>query len=289
MSKDKATSTRALPARPLAALGILIIGGAIILWLLLSNRQANSTPVVSVADADYLACRTAIERVYHSHREDAPPFEQVYTPDVMQKRVAEELLKERLLAEVFNQRVSDDEMSIELDRIHQSTQAPDILAELEAALGNDTARIKACLVKPILVDRLLRDAYANNAAIHQAKYNEVNALRQRVLAGEPMKAVGGAWYSELIYDENARPLGEPPEPGTPQIAPMTALDPEMKQIVEEQLKQPGDVSQVIVGRDDFKLVRLVERRPDRIALELILVPKRYFDDWFAEERQKRGQ
>lgn len=264
-------------------------GLAILLGLILVGCRGGPPSPTPAVDADYLACRTAIERVYYSQREDAPPFEQVFTPEVMQKRVAEELLKERLLAEVFNQRVSEDELSMELARIHQSTQAPQVLAELEAALGNDPARIRTCLVKPILVDRFLREAYANNMALHQAEYDEASRLRQRVLAGESMQAVGGDRYSALIYDANARPLAEPPEPGTPQVVPLSALEPEIKQVIEEQLQQPGDVSQVIVGRDDFKLLRLTDRRPDRIALELILVPKRPFDDWFNQERQKRGQ
>jgi hypothetical protein len=291
-------------ATRLATLGLLVIGIALVLWLILGNRPAGSPPsgqsssdstssgggaAPAVVDADYLACRTAIERVYHSHRENAPAFDQVYTADVMQKRVAEELLRERILAEVFNVQISDGELSAELDRIHQSTQAPDVLAELEAALGNDDARIKACLVKPLLVDRFLRDAYANNTAIHQATYDEANRMRERVLSGESMKAVGGERYSEVIYDANARPMGEPPAPGTPQVAPLSSMDAETKQIVEEQLKQTGDVSQVIGGRDDFKLMRLAERRSDRVVLELILIPKRTFDQWFAEERQKRGQ
>lgn len=261
----------------------------LLLGLILAGCQPGPLPPTPAVDADYLACRTAIERVYHSQRQDAPPFEQVFTPEVMQKRVAEELLKERLLAEVFNQRISDAELSMELARIHQSTQAPEVLAELEAALGNDPNRIKACLVKPILVDRFLRDAYANNMALHQAEYEEASHLRQRVLAGESMQAVGGDRYSALIYDANARPMAEPPEPGTPQVVPLSALEQEIKQVIEEQLKQPGDVSQVIAGRDDFKLLRLIERHPDRIALELILIPKRPFDDWFNQERQKWGQ
>lgn len=262
---------------------------ALLLALILASCRAGPPPSTPAVDADYLACRTAIERVYYGQRQDAPPFDQVFTPEVMQKRVAEELLKERLLAEVFNQRISEDELSMELARIHQSTQAPEVLAALEAALGNDPARIKACLVKPILVDRFLRDAYVNNTALHQAEYDEANRLRQRVLAGESMQAVGGDRYSALIYDANARPMAEPPEPGAPQVIPLSAMEPEIKQVIEEQLKQPGDVSQVIVGRDDFKLLRLVERHPDRIALELILIPKRPFDDWFNQERQKRGQ
>ncbi len=268
---------------------VLRPGLAVLLALLLAGCRAGAPPSTPAVDADYLACRTAIERVYYSQREEAPPFEQVFTPEVMQKRVAEELLKERLLAEVFNQRISDDELSMEWDRIRQTTQAPQVLAQLEAALGNDPARIKACLVKPILVDRFLRDAYANNTALHQAEYDEANRLRQRVLAGESMRTVGGDRYSELIYDANAKPVAEPPEPGTPQIIPLSAMEPEIKQVIEEQLQQPGDVSQVIVGRDDFKLLRLVERQPDRIALELILIPKRPFDDWLNQERQKRGQ
>lgn len=287
MTKPQRSAHPIAVVRPLSFL--FCPGLAVLLALLLAGCRAGTPPSTPAVDADYLACRTAIERVYYRQGESTVPFEQVFTPEVMQKRVAEELFKERLLAEVFNQQISDDELSMEWDRIRQTTQAPQVLAELEAVLGNDLARIKTCLVKPILVDRFLRDAYANNTALHQAEYDEASRLRQRVLSGESMQAVGGDRYSALIYDANARPMAEPPEPGTPQVIPLSAMEPEIKQVIEEQLQQPGEVSQVIVGRDDFKLLRLVERHPDRIALELILIPKRPFDDWLNQERQKRGQ
>src|SRR4051812_22173652 len=109
------------------------------------------------------AHRAAIERVYYNHRlGDKPPFEQTMPPARLEELVRQDQHKEAVLKQAYGVEISAAQLAAEVNRINTTTQAPAMLAEIKAALGDDPARFAEMLAKPILVERELRQRFEND-------------------------------------------------------------------------------------------------------------------------------
>src|ERR1035437_10007747 len=140
----------------------------------------------AAAQADDLAAlvrdRAAIERVYYNHRlGQKPPFEQATPPALIERLVREDLRKEGALRKVYGVVITPDLLEAEVQRINTTTRAPDVLAEIKVALGNDAAKFAQAFAKPFLVERLLRDKFANDETLHAAQRQQVEAVRKQLL------------------------------------------------------------------------------------------------------------
>jgi len=127
------------------------------------------------------ADRAALERVYYNHRlGEKPPFEQVLPPATLETLVRQELRKEAALKRVYRVELMPAMLDAEVQRINTTTRAPDVLAEIKAALGHDLARFANVFAKPILVERLLREKFDNDDALHAPQRREMERVRARL-------------------------------------------------------------------------------------------------------------
>ena len=76
-------------------------------------------------------------------------------------------------------------LEAEVQRINTTTRAPDMLAEIKAALGNDPAKFARAVAKPFLVERLLRGKFDNDDALHATQRRQAEAVREKLLAQDP--------------------------------------------------------------------------------------------------------
>jgi len=129
------------------------------------------------------ADRAAIERVYYNHRlGEKPPFEQVLPPATLENLVRQDLCKEAALKKTYGVEVTPAMLDAEVQRINTTTRAPEMLAEIKAALGHDPARFANVFAKPILVERLLREKFDNDDALHAPQRRTVENVRGQLLA-----------------------------------------------------------------------------------------------------------
>ncbi len=151
------------------------------------------------SEASLVDDRAAIELVYYNHRTGTkPPFEQTLPPAQIEKLVALELKKEAVLKRVYGVEITDAMIEAEVRRINETTRAPDVLAELKSALGNDPARFARSMAKPIVVERTLRVRFENDDKLHAPERGKIEALRTSLLksgsttyAGSPCRDQGG--------------------------------------------------------------------------------------------------
>ncbi len=154
---------------PLVALLLALIGTG-------EARGANPP-------ADLLADRAAAERVYYSHRTGTKlSFDEALPVDQLRRLVETDLAKEAALKKVYGIEVTPAMLAAEVQRINTTTRAPEILAELKAALGNDTNRFARTVTKPIVVERLLRSKFENDDALHAPQRREAEKVREQLLA-----------------------------------------------------------------------------------------------------------
>jgi hypothetical protein len=147
-------------------------------WLALLVLLASVCAGLADDFSSLCADRIAIERVYYNHRlGQKPPFEQVLPPATVEKLVRQDLRKEAALKRTYGVQITPAMLDAEVRRINTTTRAPEMLAELKTVLGNDPARFARAMAKPILVERLLREKFDNDDALHAAQRREMESVR----------------------------------------------------------------------------------------------------------------
>lgn len=210
------------PARALLGLaGLLLVGG------LCCGAPVDPSFSARVAD------RTAIERVYYSHRLGTQaPFETALPPAQIETLVRREQRQETALRRAYGVAVTPEMVAAEVKRIDATTQAPEILAELKQALGNDPARFARALARPIVVERTLRARFEQDDALHAPQRRSAEALREQLLAarqaGRPptelaalLQAAPPGPAHEIQWQLTPRPADDRPAPASP--APATKV------------------------------------------------------------------
>lgn len=178
------------------------------------------TALAASADLSSLvADRTAVERVYYAHRlGQKPPFEQVSPPALIERLVKADRRREAALERVYGVLIDAGQIAAEVQRINATTRAPEMLAEIQAALGNDPERFARTFVRPIVVERQLRDRFENDDALHAPQRRLAEAVRTRMLAADAsdfgarlaaMKTAGeGKVQEQVTWDFAPRPESE---------------------------------------------------------------------------------
>ena len=284
------------------------------LLALLAGRLAASEADLPSLRAD----REAIERVYYKHRLGTkPPFEQVSPPSLIEKLVRDDLRKEAVLKRVYHVEISADQVAAEMRRIQATTRAPEVLAELNTALGNDPARFARAVARPIVVERLLRDKFENDDALHAPQRRIAGRAREHLLAAKragaavsslvtllrqdqtnqvvettwqlgppsPETNAAGADLAEVQkrFGPKAQVLSPPRAGGREQTFYFDDLPGELRNVLRVQLRQAGDVSAVIETPAGFLLYVAVEKTCAKLGVAGLSVPKRRYEQWLAEQ------
>jgi hypothetical protein len=156
--------------------------------------------------------RAAIERVYYNHRlGQKPSFEQALPPATLENLVRLDLKKEAVLRKAYGVTITPALLDAEVQRITTTTRAPDMLVEIKAALGNDPARFAQAFAKPFLVERLLRDKFDNDEALHAAQRQEVERAREKLLAQNPNPGGRASPRAQTSPEDRAREDARPPD------------------------------------------------------------------------------
>jgi len=146
--------------------------------LLLLVATATSTQGRELSFEDRVDAEAAIARVYHSYRLDSPvSFETAVPREVLEQRVRTHLERFVALESLRGETVTVDEIDVELRRILSSTRYPERLRELFEVLGNDPLLIRECLVRPVYVDRLIRDLVSEHESGQTARRAPVESTR----------------------------------------------------------------------------------------------------------------
>lgn len=261
------------------------------------------------------ADRAAIERVYHRHRLGTKQtFEESMPRALLEQVVRQDQHKETVLRKVYNVEITPAMVAAEAERINTTTRAPEVLAEIKHALGDDAARFASVMARPIFVERELRRRFDNDDKLHAAQRREADKVRECLLAKKPVKDM-----REVTWQLAPRPADEkpaaPPAPLNPQPATSSAksttytneataqlsqaltapdkalpgkeklyfedLDPELQNVLRVQLQKPGDVSAVIEMPAGFLVFLAKEKNAATLTATSLTIPKRSYDEWLA--------
>jgi hypothetical protein len=225
-----------------------------------------------------------------------------------------DLRKEATLRRVYGVVITPAMLAAEARRIDAATQAPGMLAEIKTALDSDSTRFANAFVKPNLVERLLRERFDNDDAIHAPQRRRVEQTRNALLAA---KQTGGSYGKlldllkrhhpnaviEIIWQLGARPtqssgadeieiqrrfgskaqiLSAPPVAKDAQFY-FQDLPPELQTVLRVQLRGPADVSAVIETPGSFLLYVLKQKTGAAMSVASLSLPKRNYERWLEEQ------
>ena len=261
--------------------------------------------------SELLDDRAAIERVYHDHRTgQKPPFEQAMPWEVLEHLLQGDRHKEAVLLKVYAVAVTPEMVEAEVRRIESTTRAPEVLAEIKQALGGDPTRFARSVARPIVVERLLRQRFDNDDALHAGQRATAEKARQQLLAHQavagmqestwqlgprppedapqapattpsPPAASNSGSYSNEATVQVAQPLGGGQEkPGERKLY-FEDLDPELQDVLRVQLRKSGDVSAVIETPTAFLVFQAKEKSAAVLTASCLTVPKRGYDEWLT--------
>ena len=239
---------------------------------------------------DRVKAQEAIERVYYSHLTDAiKPFEEVVPRKVLEDKVRTYLKESLALERFWKTPVTEEMLRRELERMAQRTRMPDRLRELYAALGNDSFLVQECLVRPVVVNRIARNFFAFDRAIHEEARSMGGALRDRLLSGavSPLADRSGRTLVELIRDDSEEGSrsslhdeeipGRTGEPWRQRLAPK-----DFNERSSGLPERPGEVGPLTEEPERFAISVVLEREPGRIRLARFVVEKIEWDAWWHE-------
>jgi hypothetical protein len=265
--------------------------------------------------------RAAIEHVYYAHRLGTkPPFDEAMPPALLEKMVRLERKKEAVLARVYKVEITPAMVAAEVQRIDATTRAPEVLAELKHALGDDPERFAGSIARPNVVERELRSRFENDDALHLPQRRESEAARTALLAAHTqgtdpakllalLKQTGAGTVTETTWQLGARPeekaateagaddaaikqrfgshaqLLSPPQPGADRDRTFYFADlpDELQNVLRAQLRQPGDVSAVIETPGGFLLFLAKEKTDTILSAASLSVAKRSYEEWMAAQ------
>jgi hypothetical protein len=266
--------------------------------------------------------RAAVERVYYNHRlGQKPPFEQSLPPSTLAQLVRLDLTKEAVLRKAYGVTVTPAMLDTEVQRINNATRAPDMLAEIKAALSNDPLKFANVFAKPILVERLLRDKFENDDVLHTAARRACETARYELIAAKsngasptqllthlkqahsnavseatwqlsPRPAETRASSADEIeikrrFGQQARVISSPAaEKAGERRFYFEDLPEELQKHLRKQLHAPGDVSAVIETPGGFLLYFAKKRSEKTIAVGCLFLPKRSYEQWLHEQERK---
>ncbi|PAW85713.1 MAG: hypothetical protein B9S33_09380 [Pedosphaera sp. Tous-C6FEB] len=237
--------------------------------------------------------RLAVERVYYAKQVGAKvPFEQAVSRSVIERRVQQELLKERVLKNVYRLEITPKLVAEEVARIERSTMAGDMLAQIKLSLANNPERFARSVAKPLVADRVLRARFEADATQQAGKRVEAEKLRAQLLAAKPEERAAllksRPDVREVKWHLGAKPktdLGSARpslETGLPKQY-FTDLHADMQKVLAAQLQQPGDVSAVFGSDQSFALYVATSRTAEALAVQAVEIARLTFDDWLTAQ------
>jgi N-acetylneuraminic acid mutarotase len=266
-----------------------------------------SISLVSASDArpltfeERVAAQRAIEQVYWNHRlwpkENAvakPTLPAVLPDATIRARVDDTLRKSNALEKYWHRPVTVAQLQGELNRMASQTRSPDVLRELFTALGSDPQLIAETLARQTLVDRLIRNWYANDERFHGDLKRKAKAAVHACRSIACMPAMGGE-YRETTWKVEREgagdDLGELPHG-------VVRLDSGgWKEQMERLRAQFGNRAEALPvlklstleeTADEFVVTAVLAQGREEVKTATVTWPKISFDRWWSKESGSTG-
>lgn len=247
----------------------------------LPEEPGEAAPVVRIGSRAYtrddFRFKAAVEGVYFG----TPVAEPSTAGQVLETALMEAVLERHGI------RVTDAMLEAEAARVDRETQEPVKLAQIKALFGGDTRRYREVFLEPILVNQRLFDYLHTSEATQGDRRRTAQALHQ---SARSQPARFKEWVLRLGA-EYVEQTQKPEERYTPAEleryrGDVPGLDGELVASCLRALPVGEVCPKVTEDRHLLKVVRLVARRAGEYQIEVGVIRKRTFEEWFPGEARK---
>lgn len=181
-------------------------------------------------------------------------------------------LRTLALQRLWDVSVTPQQIQAEIHRMVRDSRAPAELRRRFEALGGDPQQVAESLVRPLLLDRMLRQHYAEDVLLHAP----LRLRAEAELRNELSQASGR--YSEVEWVR--LPVG-----GQPGLL----TEPEKIGLLPHEwgahlARLQRDQGRLQETADSFQVQQLLHAGKDRIRVAMVVWSKRSFEDWWSEQR-----
>ncbi|MCX7830581.1 MAG: hypothetical protein N2445_05935, partial [Acidobacteria bacterium] len=229
----------------------------------------------------------AIEKVYCNHRiwpkenkTPKPPFEQIVSKEVIEKKVEDYLKKSVALEKYWYLPITGKQLQAEMERMAKNTKDPKVLNELFEALNNDPYLIAECLARPVLADRLIRNWYANDERFHKETREKAEEALKHLMP-ENFCSYPEGEHSKISYKLS---LGEREE--------FDLFDPVNSEIklsegefyrIYTEIPDKGKISLLKEKDNSFEIFYVAEKNETQVEMYVLSFKKKSIENFLKEE------
>lgn len=144
---------------------------------------AHAKDAAAILDLDArVACHAAIEKVRWDNRiwpkgnpGQKPTFSEMVSPDWLQEQALDSVRMTQAAKQIYDISITSRLLQQELNRMVAHSRDPDGLAKLFAAVKNDPNKVVECLVRPLVVKRLLKNAFSADDSVHGPQKQQLHS------------------------------------------------------------------------------------------------------------------
>jgi hypothetical protein len=223
---------------------------------------------------DRLGLKYRLELANHTFSVGGGEFD--HKLDDFDRVVGRKIDMEHVLKGVYGREITRADLEAEWRRIQEGTKAPDILRARVRALGGRQDLVLEGICRPLLVERFIREEFRKDESVQREAREEAERIRSG-LTRENFKSRAGERYRRREFAAPGSPPGRGPERAFP-------LSGKMEEEVERL--SAGEISPVFETETAFMIAMLVDRNEGRRVVDMAVVPKVAFDEWFAGARKR---
>ena len=278
----------------------------LVVWYMIMIHQA----VVAAEVAQLCEWRTTVEQIYHEARlPPKKPFDEDFPTGLIRKLVEKDIHKEFVLEKVYGVRVTQELVENERRRIDKHTRDAEKLAKIKSALGPGETGYIQTVIKPTLVERLLRDNFYRDKAIHAAERAKAISMREILAKNEkPEGAQEVTWLLKKKPEAEDQKINFTPSTsksktasytneGTAQIAQIIGgdeknpkdenvyfedLNPELANVLIQNLHKPSDMSPIIESVDGYSIYKMNMMTADFWKVDYVFISRKSYEKWLSE-------
>ena len=249
---------------------------------------ATAVPARDLSFEDRVRAQEAIERVYYSHQIDAKKtFEEAVPRAVLEGKVRKYLKQSAALEAYWGTPVTAEMLRKETARQAEGTRMPERLRELYRALGDAQWLVQECLARPALADRLARNFFSSDPAIHARQRQAAEAIRAALASGAIDPYAERSDRTVVTY-VRAKTEADPFVPDATLLDETdsgeirTALDAEdFDRMLARFTGQVGTIGPLVEEREAFVTRVFLRETADEIAVASFEIPKTTWDAWWS--------
>ena len=276
---------------------------SILLTFFISFGLSELLPAQSTNDSDNqlnlqtrIAYQEKLERIYWQNRiwpkensQPKPAFAESISSSAIRDKIENYLQKSTALRNIWNSTISSERVQLELNRISASTKNPQMLEQIFDALDHDPNVIAECLVRPILVNKTLRERYSYDKKFH----GEVRATAEEDLARyksiEELRTTNANYTEvELVLDDQIK------QPSHESNQRIYVSKQEWEEVISGLRTSFSPIRKIPIGtlsklqedENSFYVTSVLEKNTNSINIAYVRWNKKPFDQWWKEVRNQ---